>query len=83
MITVCRLLDRITKIDPKAADGFKGSSAEGAVELDKVNFTYPARVEQQVCNNMSLNVPRGMYIAKPSCKASVVRGACFIASNCV
>eukprot|EP00958_Prasinococcus_capsulatus_P029926 scaffold7793_cov390-Prasinococcus_capsulatus_cf.AAC.2 len=49
-------------IDPNDPNGFKSETAAGTVELDHVDFTYPAREDQQVCHQMTLQVPHGTKI---------------------
>ena len=59
---VFTLMDRITQIDPFDEGGIKDVSIKGSLKLDKVNFTYPARLNLQVCNEYSLDIPAGKSI---------------------
>ncbi len=59
---VFTLMDRITTIDPFDDKGVKDVSIKGSIKLDKVNFTYPARLHLQVCNDYTLDIPAGKSI---------------------
>merc|ERR1711871_368475 len=59
---VFALMDRTSLIDPFDSEGMKDTSVKGDILLDKVNFTYPARSNLQVCNDYTLNVPAGKSI---------------------
>ncbi len=59
---VFRLLDRQTKIDPSLASGLTLEAPEGALAMDKVDFTYPSRLDTKVCDGYSLAIKAGMTV---------------------
>ena len=62
MGTVFGLLDRITKIDPELHTGQIVDSAKGKLSLLDIDFTYPARLDLQVCNAYTLDIPAGKSV---------------------
>ncbi|CAF3578851.1 unnamed protein product [Rotaria sordida] len=60
---VFETLDRQTKIDAMNDEGDKPQQIIGDIEFDNVTFTYPARQETSVLNNLSLKISSGKTVA--------------------
>ena len=61
--TIFRLLDRLTKIDPKSTAGVTPKDKlSGEISLNSIEFTYPARTEQTVCDDLHFEVVAGEKI---------------------
>jgi ATP-binding cassette subfamily B (MDR/TAP) protein 1 len=57
------LIDRESKIDASKAEGDEFEGHGGAIELQAVNFWYPARPSIQVFRDFSLTIPAGSTAA--------------------
>ncbi|UPR04558.1 ABC transporter [Chloropicon primus] len=62
LTNIFQLLDRVTKIDPKSSAGVVLEEAKGEVEFKDVVFTYPAREDNLVCNQLSFSIGAGEKI---------------------
>lgn len=60
---VFKVIDRIPEIDWLSEEGLKPESLNGEIELNNVSFTYPARKEAQVLNDLSLKIKAGQTVA--------------------
>lgn len=60
---VFEIISRQTKIDSSSEEGDRPSTITGDIEFDNVTFTYPARKETSILNNLSLKVPSGKTVA--------------------
>ncbi|XP_026194305.1 ABC transporter B family member 21 [Cyclospora cayetanensis] len=59
------LIDRVSEIDVRDSGGklLTHESFTGAVELDRINFTYPTRPENRVYRNLSFSIKAGESVA--------------------
>ncbi|CAF3938442.1 unnamed protein product [Rotaria sordida] len=60
---VFETLDRQTTIDAMNDEGDKPQQIIGDIEFDNVTFTYPARLETSILNNLSLKISSGKTVA--------------------
>ncbi|CAF5081195.1 unnamed protein product, partial [Rotaria sp. Silwood1] len=60
---VFEIIDLQTKIDAMSDEGDKPGQIIGDIEFDNVTFTFPARQEISVLNNLSLKIPSGKTVA--------------------
>ncbi|CAF3295551.1 unnamed protein product, partial [Rotaria sp. Silwood2] len=60
---VFEIIERKTKIDASNDEGEKPQIITGDIEFDNVTFTYPARQEVSVLNNLSIKIRSGTMIA--------------------
>ncbi|KAI3793371.1 hypothetical protein L1987_35990 [Smallanthus sonchifolius] len=63
LISVFEIIDRVPKIEPDDASGFKPPNVYGSIELKNVDFSYPTRPEILVLSNFSLKVTGGQTVA--------------------
>ena len=63
--SIFKIIDRTPKIDTESKAGTRLSKevVNGEIEFKNVNFTYPARAEQQVLNNVSFKIEAGKTTA--------------------
>jgi len=63
MGNIFAVLDRQTRIDPMEKSGSKPKEgARGAVSLNRVQFTYPARPDSVVCKALTIRVKPGQKV---------------------
>lgn len=55
--------DRVSKIDFTVKGGGKIDQVSGQIAFDNVDFWYPSRPDQQVCDGYTLDVPAGSTVA--------------------
>lgn len=60
---IFRIIDHKPTIDKNSKSGLELDSVLGQVEINSVNFSYPARPDILILNNFSLTVPAGKTIA--------------------
>ncbi|CAF5082220.1 unnamed protein product, partial [Rotaria magnacalcarata] len=60
---VYEIIDRKTKIDAMNEEGDKPRNIAGDIEFDNVTFTFPARQDTSILNNLSLKIPSGKTVA--------------------
>lgn len=60
---VFETIDRTPPIDSASPDGLKPSYCDGEIELQGIDFSYPARAEVQILKNFSLSIPSGKTTA--------------------
>jgi len=60
---VFEVIDRKSKIDFLSDAGARPKDCKGRIELQNVHFTYPARLDQKVCNGYNLVVEAGTTVA--------------------
>ncbi|XP_024024823.1 ABC transporter B family member 1 [Morus notabilis] len=60
---IFRVIDHKPGIDRNSDSGLELDSVTGLVELQNVDFSYPARPEVRILNNFCLSVPAGKTIA--------------------
>ncbi|CAF3335982.1 unnamed protein product [Rotaria sp. Silwood2] len=60
---VFEIIDRQTKIDAMSDKGDKPQQIIGDIEFDNVTFTFPARQETTILNNLSLKISSGKTVA--------------------
>ncbi|KAJ9596538.1 hypothetical protein L9F63_012437, partial [Diploptera punctata] len=74
--TLFDIIDRRPKIDSSSVFGKKPSNGRGEIELRNVSFSYPARKDVQVLNNVNLKIEKGQKIgivgASGSGKSTIV-----------
>ncbi|KAL5722705.1 ABC-type xenobiotic transporter [Ranunculus cassubicifolius] len=74
--SVFSILDRSTKIDPEDLDGERVENIRGEIELQHVDFSYPARPDLPVFKDMNLRIRAGrsqaLVGASGSGKSSVI-----------
>ncbi|KAI9379359.1 hypothetical protein POPTR_017G085000v4 [Populus trichocarpa] len=61
--SVFAVLDRCTKIEPEDPDGYRPEKITGHVELQDVDFAYPARPNVMVFKDFSINIEAGKSTA--------------------
>ncbi|XP_051140937.1 ABC transporter B family member 15-like isoform X2 [Andrographis paniculata] len=61
--SVFAVLDRYTLIDSNDRDGYKPEKLTGHVELQDVEFAYPARPNTMIFKSFSIDIPAGKSIA--------------------
>jgi len=61
--SVYQILDRIPEIDIQSEAGKTLEAVQGNVEFKNINFTYPARENQEVLKNVSFTVEAGKTTA--------------------
>ncbi|KAJ6753136.1 ABC TRANSPORTER B FAMILY MEMBER 15 [Salix koriyanagi] len=61
--SVFALLGRCTKIEPEDPDGFRPEKITGHVELENVDFSYPARPNVMIFKDFSINIEAGKSTA--------------------
>uniref|UniRef100_A0A6N2LBD6 Uncharacterized protein n=1 Tax=Salix viminalis TaxID=40686 RepID=A0A6N2LBD6_SALVM len=61
--SVFALLGRSTKIEPEDPDGFRPEKITGRVELENVDFSYPARPNVMIFKDFSINIEAGKSTA--------------------
>ena len=59
--TIYEIIDRVPTIDSESNDG--KSFENGDIRFSNVDFTFPAREEQQVLKNVSFDVCQGQTVA--------------------
>ena len=59
--TIYEIIDRVPTIDSESNDG--KSFENGDIRFSNVDFTFPAREEQQVLKNVSFDVSQGQTVA--------------------
>ncbi|CAF5130744.1 unnamed protein product, partial [Rotaria sp. Silwood1] len=57
------IIARKTKIDAFSDEGDQPKTITGDIEFKNIHFTYPARDEISVLNNLSLKIPSGKTVA--------------------
>ncbi|CAI9097968.1 OLC1v1034495C1 [Oldenlandia corymbosa var. corymbosa] len=60
---IFHVIDHKPSVDRNADSGLDLGSVSGQLELQNVDFSYPARPDVQILNNFSLTVPAGKTIA--------------------
>ena len=60
---IFEIIDRVPPIDIMDKNGKKPSDMKGVVKLKNINFTYPARLEQQILKNVSFEAKEGQTVA--------------------
>ena len=60
---IFQIIDREPDIDSESTEGLKPDKFEGEITFSNVNFTYPARLEQQVLTDVSFTAPAGKTVA--------------------
>jgi ATP-binding cassette, subfamily B (MDR/TAP), member 1 len=58
-ISIFRILDRKSKIDPSSGEGLVLDNVRGDIELFHISFRYPTRRDIPVFTNLSLSIPSG------------------------
>jgi ATP-binding cassette, subfamily B (MDR/TAP), member 1 len=58
-ISIFRILDRKSKIDPAGDEGLVLDNVRGDIEFCHVSFRYPTRRDIPVFTNLSLSMPSG------------------------
>ena len=61
--TVYEIIDRVPTIDTQSDEGKMMDTVDGVVEFKDVDFTYPARLDQQVLKKVSFKVEAGKTTA--------------------
>ena len=56
-------LNRLSKLDPVDSNGKTLPSVDGTIEIVKVVFAYPTRLDHQICKGYSLKIPAGSVCA--------------------
>ena len=60
---IFEIIDREPDIDSESTEGLKPETFEGEITFSNVDFTYPARLEQQVLTDVSFTAPAGKTVA--------------------
>ena len=58
-----QIIDRDSQLDPLDPCGTIPASCEGHIEVQNLNFAYPARPSARILNNLSLDIPAGKTTA--------------------
>ena len=58
-VSICRIIDRSSKIDASSEVGTTLDTVEGNIELQHVSFKYPARTDVQIFRDLCLRIPSG------------------------
>jgi ATP-binding cassette subfamily B (MDR/TAP) protein 1 len=58
-----RTIDRTSEIDSLSEDGIIPDTCNGHIEVEKIDFAYPARPDIPVLNGLSLSVPANKTMA--------------------
>uniref|UniRef100_A0A6N2LC84 ABC transporter domain-containing protein n=1 Tax=Salix viminalis TaxID=40686 RepID=A0A6N2LC84_SALVM len=70
--SVFALLGRSTKIEPEDPDGFRPEKITGHVELENVDFSYPARPNVMIFKDFSINIEAGKSTALWIGKSTII-----------
>jgi ATP-binding cassette, subfamily B (MDR/TAP), member 1 len=62
-VAVFSTIDRVPPIDSASEAGAKPDSAQGALHIDNIAFSYPARPDDLVYSNVNLVVAPGETLA--------------------
>lgn len=60
---VFSVIDRESRIDSLSPDGLRPSSISGNISFNNVRFRYPARMDVQVLNGLTLSIKEGQTVA--------------------
>lgn len=60
---IFEIIDRVPPIDIMDKNGKKPTNMKGVVKLKNINFTYPARLEQQILKDVSFEAKEGQTVA--------------------